>query len=112
MATAELLELTTAEEFGRRPDPGYPEELVRGRVVTMSVPDRRHGYVCGRTDRIFGNFVDERDIGRVLCNDTGVVTDAGPTRYGVPSKSYTFRGFSTVSASAWAGSSSRVAAAN
>ena len=30
MATAELLELMTAEEFGRRSDPGYPEELVRG----------------------------------------------------------------------------------
>ena len=24
MATAEMLELMTAEEFGRRPDPGYP----------------------------------------------------------------------------------------
>ena len=28
----------TAEEFGRRPDPGYPEELVRGRIVSMSPP--------------------------------------------------------------------------
>jgi len=78
MATAELVELMTAEEFGKRPDPGYPEELVRGRVVSMSVPDRRHGYVCGRADRIFGNFVDERDIGRVMCNDSGVITERGP----------------------------------
>jgi Uma2 family endonuclease len=78
MATAELLELMTAEEFGRRSDPGYPEELVRGRVVPMSVPDRRHGYVCGKADRIFGNFVDERDMGRVLCNDSGVITERGP----------------------------------
>jgi hypothetical protein len=39
MATAEMLELITAEWFGQRPDPGYPEELVRGRVVAMSVPD-------------------------------------------------------------------------
>ncbi len=30
MATAEMLELITADEFGRWPDPGYPEELVRG----------------------------------------------------------------------------------
>ena len=29
MATAEMLELMTAEQFGQRPDPGYPEELVR-----------------------------------------------------------------------------------
>ena len=33
MATAESL--MTAEEFRRRPDPGYPEELVRGRVTAM-----------------------------------------------------------------------------
>ena len=78
MATAEMLELMTAEEFGRRPDPGYPEELVQGRVVAMSVPDRRHGYVCGRADRIFGNFVDASDTGRVICNDSGVITEREP----------------------------------
>ena len=65
MATADLVELMTAEEFNKRPDPGYPEELVRGRVVAMSVPDRRHGYVCGTAVLIFGGFVRTRDIGRV-----------------------------------------------
>ncbi len=78
MATAEMVELMTAEQFGQRPDPGYPEELVQGRVVAMSVPDRRHGYVCGKADRIFGNFVDTREIGRVLCNDSGVITERDP----------------------------------
>jgi Uma2 family endonuclease len=78
MATAETTRLLTAEEFAKRPDPGYPEELVRGRVVAMSVPDRKHGYVCGRADRIFGNFVDERGLGRVLSNDSGVITERGP----------------------------------
>ncbi len=78
MATAEMLELMTAEQFGQRPDPGHPEELVQGRVVAMSVPDRRHGYVCGRTDRIFGNFVDEHDLGRVMTNDSGVITERDP----------------------------------
>jgi Uma2 family endonuclease len=78
MATAEMLELITAEQFGQRPDPGYPEELVRGRVVAMSVPDRRHGYVCGRADRIFGNFVDSHDLGRVLSNDSGVIVERDP----------------------------------
>jgi Uma2 family endonuclease len=78
MATAEMLELMTAEQFGQRPDPGYPEELVRGRVVAMSVPDRRHGYVCSKADRIIGNFVDTRGIGRVMCNDSGVITERGP----------------------------------
>jgi Uma2 family endonuclease len=78
MATAELLDLMTAEEFGKRPDPGYPEELVRGRVITMTVPDRRHGYVCQKAVRIFGNFVEKHDLGRVMCNDSGVITERNP----------------------------------
>jgi hypothetical protein len=41
MATVEAL--MTAEEFERRPDPGYPEELVQGKIVRMPPADRRHG---------------------------------------------------------------------
>jgi Uma2 family endonuclease len=78
MATAEKLKLMTAEEFGNRPNPGYPEELVRGRIVALPVPGRRHGFVCSKADRIFGNFVDEHDLGRVMSNDSGVITERGP----------------------------------
>ena len=78
MATAVLTELTTAEEFGKRPDPGHPEELVQGRIVAMPVPDRRHGYVCSKANRILGGFVDEHDLGRVMSNDSGVITERGP----------------------------------
>ena len=76
MATAEAL--MTAEEFGQRPDPGYPEELVQGRIVGMPPPDRRHGYVCLKAGRMFGNFVDEHDLGRVMSNDSGVITERDP----------------------------------
>ena len=51
MATATAL--LTAEEFGSRPDPGYPEELVQGRIVTMPPPTPRHGQICGKTDHLF-----------------------------------------------------------
>jgi len=78
MATAEMLELMRAEEFGKRPDPGYPEELIRGRIVAMSVPDRRHGYICLKVGRILGDFVDEHDLGRVMSNDSGVITERDP----------------------------------
>jgi len=78
MVTAQALQLLTGEDFGNRPDPGYPEELVRGTVVAMPVPDRRHGFVCGKADRIFGNFVEERKLGRVMSNDSGVITERGP----------------------------------
>src|SRR5262245_12434021 len=70
--------LMTAEEFGRRPDQGYPEELVRGRIVTIQPPNRRHGQVCCKIARILGNYADEYDLGHVLSNDSGVITERGP----------------------------------
>jgi Uma2 family endonuclease len=78
MATASAQRLLTAEEFGDRPDPGYPEELVRGRILRMPPPKPRHGEVCNRIGRLLGNFVEERDLGRVLNNDSGVITERGP----------------------------------
>ena len=76
VSTPELL--LTAEQFGERPDPGYPEELVRGRIVKMPPPRPRHGAACSKADRIFGVFVEEHDLGHVFCNDTGVITERGP----------------------------------
>jgi Uma2 family endonuclease len=76
MATAEPL--MTAEEFCRRPDPGYPEELVHGRIVAMPPPDRRHGKICYRSGRIFGDFVDEHDLGHLMTNDSGIITERDP----------------------------------
>jgi Uma2 family endonuclease len=78
MATAEMLELMTAEQFGQRPDPGYPEELVQGRVVPMPPPDRKHGYVCGQAYYIVRVFVAEHELGRVMSNDSGVITEREP----------------------------------
>jgi Uma2 family endonuclease len=76
--SADALNLLTAAEFARRPDPGYPEELVRGRIVPMPPPNRRHGQICNKTGRIFGNFAEEHDLGQVLSNDSGVITEQGP----------------------------------
>jgi Uma2 family endonuclease len=76
MATA--TDLLTAEEFGSRPDPGYPEELIHGRIVTMPPPTPRHGQVCSKVDRLMGTFADENDLGHVLCNDSGVITERDP----------------------------------
>ena len=78
MATAEMVELMTAEEFGRRPDPGHPEELVRGRVVGMPPADRKHGYVCGQAYYLLRQFVEEHGVGRVMSNDSGVITARNP----------------------------------
>lgn len=70
--------LLTAEQFAERPDPGYPEELVRGRIVSMPVPKPRHGEMCSKADRILGVHVEDHDLGRVFCNDAGVITERGP----------------------------------
>jgi len=75
LTTAALL---TAEQFAERPDPGYPEELVRGRIVPMSMPKPRHGEICNRAGRILGNYAEDHDLGRVLSNGTGVITERGP----------------------------------
>jgi Uma2 family endonuclease len=90
MATAELLErLITAEEFLMMPDDGVPKELVRGRIVTMNVPAPRHGHYCSRIARWVGVFAeDEKDLGRVMTNDSGVVTEHDPDTVRGPDVSY------------------------
>jgi Uma2 family endonuclease len=81
MATAETLTaetLMTAEEFAKRPDPGCPEELVKGRIVRMAPPNRRHGEVCSQTAHLFRLFVDKYKLGRILINDSGIITKRDP----------------------------------
>jgi Uma2 family endonuclease len=80
MATA--TRLMTAEEFYEFAN--LPEnrdrcfELVRGEVVEMSRPGKRHGLVCGNTVRILGNYTVQRRKGYVCSNDTGVVVEHDP----------------------------------
>jgi Uma2 family endonuclease len=76
MATAEAL--LTAEEYALLPDNGQPTELVRGRIVPLNMPFPRHGQICSKVDRIVGNFADEHDVGHVLSNDSGVITERDP----------------------------------
>ena len=75
MATAEML--MTAEEFGRRPDPGYPEELVRGRIVALP-PPRDQGKVSLRIGRVLDAFAREYGLGQAMTNGSGVITRRNP----------------------------------
>lgn len=74
--------LMTAEEFydwTHRPenaDKSY--ELVRGEVVAITRPGKRHGFVCGNAARILGNFTVQRKKGYVCSNDTGVIVERDP----------------------------------
>jgi Uma2 family endonuclease len=70
--------LLTAEAFARRPDSGFPEELVEGRIVPMTPPRPYRGYVCNRVGRLLANYVEDHDLGYVLNNDSGVITRRDP----------------------------------
>jgi Uma2 family endonuclease len=76
MATVQSL--LTAEEFAQLPDPGVPTELVRGEILSMNMPSFGHGVVCATIARIIGVQVDLRGLGRVLTNDSGVITRRDP----------------------------------
>ena len=77
MATAYALELMTAEEFGKRPDPGYPEELVQGRIIPGKYADPRHGLVCSQARWLFGETVRDYDLGHLVAL-SGVITERDP----------------------------------
>lgn len=80
--------LLTAEEFARRPDPGHPEELVKGRVVAMPPPGARHGQVCAEVVFVLRLHLQEHDLGHVLSNDAGMVTERGPDSVRGPDVSF------------------------
>jgi Uma2 family endonuclease len=70
--------LLTAEEFAALPDEGQKMELVRGRIVYVNMPAARHGKICATIARLLGNFAEEHNLGHVLSNDSGVITQRGP----------------------------------
>ena len=76
MAVAEAL--FTAEEFRLLPDNGEPIELVHGRIVPMNMPAPRHGEICAQTVFLLRLYLEQHQRGRVVSNDSGVVTERNP----------------------------------
>lgn len=81
--------LLTAEEFFDRPEPmdGSKEELVRGKVITMSAPGLRHGEVQLALGSLIRVFLLSNKIGRVF-TESGLVTDHKPDTVRGPDISY------------------------
>jgi Uma2 family endonuclease len=78
MATATTAKrLLTAEEYSRLPDDGRMTELVRGEVVEMNIPVSRHGEICARITYLLQRFLEDHPVGRVISNDSGVITERG-----------------------------------
>jgi Uma2 family endonuclease len=76
--TIDTSKLLTAEEYAGRLDPGYPEELVRGRSVRMAPLTRRHGQICLQVGYLIRRFLELNDMGHVVSNDSGVITSRDP----------------------------------
>ena len=76
MAAVETL--LTAEEFGQLPDNGQRTELVRGRIVPLNMPYPRHGQICSNTVYLLRSYLENDDLGIVVCNDSGVITERDP----------------------------------
>jgi len=76
MATVETL--LSAEEYADMPDDGRYTELVRGRIVEMAQPGFNHGEVCFEAAFLLASFAKQHRLGRVVTNDTGVVTERDP----------------------------------
>jgi Uma2 family endonuclease len=70
--------LMTAAEYVRLPDDGQHKELVRGRVEVMNMPTPRHGWHCFRAAQLLDAYARARKAGRVITNDSGVITERDP----------------------------------
>jgi Uma2 family endonuclease len=81
--------LLTAEEYMALPDAfDGPTELVKGVLVTMPPPRPRHGQLCARVSFLIQQYLHEHDIGQVLTNDAGTVTERSPDTVRGPDVSY------------------------
>lgn len=72
----------TAEEFCdwvHRPENANKWlELVRGEVIELPPPMKRHGFVSINVGRILGNYTFQRRKGYVTGNDSGVILERDP----------------------------------
>jgi Uma2 family endonuclease len=70
--------LMTADEFLDMPDDGLLHELIRGEVVTMSLPGGEHGEVAGEFFRLIANHVRSAKLGKTYAAETGFIVDRDP----------------------------------
>ena len=70
--------LLTIDEYAQRTDDGEPTELVRGRVITLQWTMPRDGQICVEVACLLGNYVTKHDLGHVVGNDSGVITERNP----------------------------------
>jgi Uma2 family endonuclease len=70
--------LMTADEFLQMPDDHLHHELVRGEVLTMSLPGGEHGEVAGEIFRLIANHVRQTKLGKTYAAETGFLIERDP----------------------------------
>ncbi len=70
--------LMTADEFLDMRDDGLLHELVRGEVVTMSLPGGEHGEIAGEIFWRITNHVKSSKLGRTYAAETGFIIERDP----------------------------------
>jgi Uma2 family endonuclease len=76
MATVD--QLLTVEEYAQMPDDGRRTELVRGRIIELPPPNYLHGLTCVAVVIAMGHWLAQRKLGRIVSNDSGIVTKRNP----------------------------------
>jgi Uma2 family endonuclease len=71
--------LLTADEFLEWPDePGMRQELIRGEVVTMSLPGGEHGEIAQEIGGLMWAHVKASKLGRTYAAETGFLVERDP----------------------------------
>lgn len=71
--------LLTADEFLTWPDvPGCRQELIRGEVVSMSLPGGLHGKVASKILRRVGDYIEAAELGESYAAETGFIVEHDP----------------------------------
>jgi Uma2 family endonuclease len=82
-------ELLTAEEYMALPGSfDGPVELVKGVLSTIPPPSPRHGEICFRVAYLIQRYLDDHPIGRVVTNDSSVLTERDPDSVRGPDVAY------------------------
>jgi Uma2 family endonuclease len=86
------LKLMTADEFWEfcnlPENEGKSFELIRGEVVEMPSPTKRHGRVCLRIGYLLERFAETALNGYAVSNDSGVILEEGPDTVVGPDVAY------------------------
>jgi len=75
---ATVATLMTIEEYLALPETGTRTELVRGVVIELSRPGYEHGKICIEISFLITLFVKQSGSGRVIGNDSGIITHRDP----------------------------------